>query len=566
MDKNHRIRTKITFLQKITLILLSLFLSLIILEAGLRFGGFIFLALQEHRNLHSIRQKNSCIIMCLGESTTALGGQDSYPSQLEEVLNARNIGIKFSVVNKGVPAIHTTNIVANLQDNLNRYKPDIVITMMGINDQITYLQDQNTGPASKAVNFLRQLRVYKLGQFILLHIKARIKEHKSYKKEDTQKGIVPLSSLIFELKDCYAAQENDIQKEASLKEPLQLNPRDYGAYIALGRFYINQDKITDAEEVFKKAIEINPQGADGYLGLGACYARQERFSETEELCKKALELNPGNYDSYIALGTCYNSQAKFEQSEKLFKKAIEINPQKEDAYLGLGWSYESQGRNAQAEVVFQKALELNPNNFYSCRVIGMLSNTKGQYARAEILLKKAAELNSGAEEIYIYLGWCYKFQKKYTEAEGAFKKALAINPKDDKAYGGLAEIYEDKGQFESAEEYHRKANAVRVEYYDNIVSVNYAKLKKILDQNKVKLICVQYPNRSAEPLKKIFAGQKGIVFVDNEKVFREAIKTNGYKEYFSDVFGGDFGHCTKKGNRLLAENIANVMLKEIFHR
>lgn len=37
-----------------------------------------------------------------------------------------------------------------------------------------------------------------------------------------------------------------------------------------------------------------------------------------------------------------------------------------------------------------------------------------------------------------------------------------------------------------------------------------------------------------------------------------------YKEYFGDMFAGDFGHCTKKGNRLLAENIANVILKEVF--
>ena len=31
-----------------------------------------------------------------------------------------------------------------------------------------------------------------------------------------------------------------------------------------------------------------------------------------------------------------------------------------------------------------------------------------------------------------------------------------------------------------------------------------------------------------------------------------------------DMFGGDFGHCTVKGNRLLAENVARVILKEIF--
>jgi ABC-type antimicrobial peptide transport system permease subunit len=73
--------------------------------------------------------------------------------------------------------------------------------------------------------------------------------------------------------------------------------------------------------------------------------------------------------------------------------------------------------------------------------------------------------------------------------------------------------------------------------------------------------------RSPEPLKKIFQGnEEGIIFVDNEKIFREALRKTGYKEYFTDLFAGDFGHCTNKGKRLLAENIADVILRECFNR
>ncbi len=53
--------------------------------------------------------------MCLGESTTALGGRYSYPRQLENVLNERNTGIKFSVINKGIAATDTTMIASLLE-------------------------------------------------------------------------------------------------------------------------------------------------------------------------------------------------------------------------------------------------------------------------------------------------------------------------------------------------------------------------------------------------------------------------------------------------------------------
>jgi len=57
-----------------------------------------------------------------------------------------------------------------------------------------------------------------------------------------------------------------------------------------------------------------------------------------------------------------------------------------------------------------------------------------------------------------------------------------------------------------------------------------------------------------------------VIFVDNERIFKDAIGKKGYNKYFTDMFGGDFGHCTQKGNKLLAENIANAILKEVFNK
>ena len=72
--------------------------------------------------------------MCLGGSTTADGGEYSYPAQLEKVLNERNIGIRFKVINKGVDGVDSTFILSKLKGNLDKYGPDMVATMIGIND------------------------------------------------------------------------------------------------------------------------------------------------------------------------------------------------------------------------------------------------------------------------------------------------------------------------------------------------------------------------------------------------------------------------------------------------
>jgi hypothetical protein len=51
-----------------------------------------------------------------GASTTACGNEGSYPSELEKILNERNIGTQFSVINKGVPGTYTAAIVAQLEN------------------------------------------------------------------------------------------------------------------------------------------------------------------------------------------------------------------------------------------------------------------------------------------------------------------------------------------------------------------------------------------------------------------------------------------------------------------
>jgi hypothetical protein len=88
-------------------------------------------------------------------------------------------------------------------------------------------------------------------------------------------------------------------------------------------------------------------------------------------------------------------------------------------------------------------------------------------------------------------------------------------------------------------------------------------MKQILDNENIKLVCVQYPMRSIKPLKSMFEDQGGVIFVDNEKVFKDALKQGTYREYFIDMFGGEFGHCTIKGDELLAENISKSIAQYI---
>lgn len=72
-------------------------------------------------------------------------------------------------------------------------------------------------------------------------------------------------------------------------------------------------------------------------------------------------------------------------------------------------------------------------------------------------------------------------------------------------------------------------------------------------------IAMQYPMMSIEPLPAFLSEAEPDGYINNEKIFKEAVLNNGYSEVFSDVFAGSFGHTTEYGNDLLAGNVADYL-------
>jgi tetratricopeptide (TPR) repeat protein len=538
---------------KILTIIFGLLLCSLLLELGLRAAGSAFLSLQERRNRAAIRQKGAYRIMCLGESTTALGGVYSYPSQLNRILNQRGNGIKFSVINKGVCGVNTAHILDNLGSYLDDYRPDMVITMMGINDKGPNMFFEHV-PGSKAVNFIKSFRIYKLTRIIWLNIVNAGSRRLS--SESRAPGICP--------ERLEAPQSNELSK---LEEAIKLDPQNEWPYVEIGSLYRIQGKVYEAEALLNKALELNPGNYWPYAELGWIYRDQGRLAEAKALFKKAKELNPKNDWPSLGVGWFYRAHGQSSQAEAALKKAIETNPGNYGAYTGLGWFYRAQARFSKAESAFRKAIELAPRHDGAYVGLGWLYKAQGKILEAEEFFKKAIEVNPQDDWPYIELGAIYQDQGKFSEAAEFFKKAIEVNPRNIWIYRILKVLYIEMGDPQLARECDKKANELRADDYPTVVIDNYNKLKAALDRRGIVYLCTQYPLRSLEPLRRIFQGNAGgIIFVDNQGVFQDALKKKGYNEYFTDKFGGDFGHCTPEGNRLLAENIANAVLDKLWEK
>ncbi|MEW5894942.1 MAG: GDSL-type esterase/lipase family protein, partial [Candidatus Omnitrophota bacterium] len=145
------------------MICLNALVILILLEIGLRISGWVFLVLQHQNNQFRLKSNGHVVIMCIGESTTALGGDHSYPSQLSEILKQTFPSKDIVVINKGIPGQNSSYILKYMEQWLDEYDPDMVLVMMGINDEVTTLIPfQDDGSLNIFQKTLRQLRLTKL--------------------------------------------------------------------------------------------------------------------------------------------------------------------------------------------------------------------------------------------------------------------------------------------------------------------------------------------------------------------------------------------------------------------
>jgi tetratricopeptide (TPR) repeat protein len=545
-----------TLKQKLLLLFFGVFLGIIILELGLRAGGFLFTSLQDYSNRRSLREQHSYVIMCLGESTTALGGESSYPRQLERALDERLPEFNVSVVNRGVGGTTTTAILDQLEKNLDRYDPDVVITMMGINDRDGLIAYEDHGSRAQG-RFIHRFRVYKLAELIWQSILFKFRNIPPPGWAGVSDGAAGYQRLARE----YFARELYARAQSYYAKAIELSGGNPELYIGLGCCCMELEEYDEAEVYFRKALSAEPNSIVALINLGDSYGARGRMADLEKMYERARELGGGDVEFELEVAAGYRIWGLFDRAESICRKLLENDPDNFGAYYELGLNFQARENWARAEQMLRQAISLNPDDhrFYFALITCLMEQEEWESALE--IGQTALQKNPDQYRIIMTLIDCCRELGKWDEAAVLAERMIESNPEDERALGIRAFLARREGQFNTAERYtdqarrlHNKPATVR----------NYRLLRDILHRKNIQLVCVQYPLREVDDLKAIFPESRDIIFVDNEEVFRQAIEEDKYDDYFSDVFAGNFGHCTPRGNRLLAGNVAAVLMEEYF--
>ncbi len=522
----------LAFFQNSALVLFSV----ICIEILLRVAGY------GYNYFHSVQapsidlQPDAKTILCIGESTTAWGAENSYPSKLQSKLNQYYGEGKFNVVNEGIAGTNTEIIVKNLERNIKHHRPSIVITMMGVND-IWSLDNPLT--------FWDNFQLIKLCKLLKNNIKEVLSSNEKNGPSQEQEVVSRTETL------------------PVTEPPAEPRTDQFATLLEEAKTEFSNQNFNKVEEVLTSLSKVGAPNSEAYFLKGIVELEKGNIPKSVGYFHRYVDIQK-SYQAANRVGVTYfiknggTENATRAAAKKFLEIALKYHPTGWQANKYLGFIAMLEGNSESALKYFITAYDSGLREFDLLTRLSEIYSSKNETDKEEAVLKSGLYEKGDVIWLWLSLLKFYITQNRYEEAEQYFALAEEKFPGNPRLAENKVRFLKAQGKpFEHIEIYNLN------NFYDfPTTKANYLKAAEILQQNGVKHVVMQYPLRPIGPMKTILASYKEIVYVDNERVFQDALTKYQYEEIFIDRFGKDFGHSTALGNELISENIIQVLQSE----
>jgi tetratricopeptide (TPR) repeat protein len=516
-------------------------------------------------------------VLCLGESTT-FGAQVAYPAELEKLLNAG--GRRYQVINGGVPGIDTDEILRRLDGNLARYRPHIVVAMMGANDRGTPWAQalaRAGGPGSWRI--VRLARLLASGAFRrpspLEDLAARERRADAaaglnaagWRALRERRPLAAAASFLAALLKgsetarlglaVWAGSAGRLSASATLAWSVD-RVWDGEAYMRIAHSFENEQRREEAHRAVVKALAAFAARRAAYKMLEARFAGQGAAQHALMMGNIAVFTRQTAARAYWELGGTCRALRRDEYCLRYFQRAV-AEADAAEAEGASRYDMEKAGRKRPFRVFYTRRGSLqirSETRFHLARFLTELGREGEalEVSRRSFALDPEDELNAAL------LSRLLRERGRIQEARAVLERSLATAPHDPRLLERLAVFEESYGRRARAEELRARAHLDKERRGLTVTELNYRRLSDALAARGIPLVCVAYPRTRADTLRGVLAGRSGVYFVDNDRGFAEQIARAGVDSVFIDLFGGTFGHCTALGYRILARNVADGVL------
>jgi len=262
--------------------------------------------------------------------------------------------------------------------------------------------------------------------------------------------------------------KNIPEAEAELKKELEISPRDFLTYAALGKLAVTNRRYEEAETYLKRATALNPENPDAFLYLGQMYFDTNRPTDAETALRKAIELTKdpsrNRYQiqkAHFLLGRLLMQEHKPDEAHAEMEKAQSLANKNlshdKNQLAGLLSNSAATGAGAEPEDANQRASigalddspaarhgvsafekRLSPAIADSYNNLGAIAASNKNYGEAVEDFAQAAEWNPELEGLDLNWGRAAFLAAKYAEAVAPLSRYVRAHPEDSGVRGALA--------------------------------------------------------------------------------------------------------------------------------
>ncbi|MCF7907349.1 MAG: hypothetical protein K9L86_00510 [Candidatus Omnitrophica bacterium] len=260
------------------------------------------------------KKANLVRVICLGASPTfgwAVEGEDSYPDQLENMLNHNPKGKKiYEVINAGVIGYSSYQGLLFLKNELLRFDPDIITIAYGVNDMDKHRfyrsngkMDKELYPKNRSSVFLENIfnnsKLVRVCRDFVLYLKGYRKDFSGIKgstfsdsvrvsPQDYKNNLDEILKIAKKkgIKIIFIKMPMDLSLPEPISDQKKLKAEEY---LSIGLKLIKARAIDQAIANLKKAAINNPYSSEVFYYLGMCYELEKDSLSAKDYFLKAKE-------------------------------------------------------------------------------------------------------------------------------------------------------------------------------------------------------------------------------------------------------------------------------------
>jgi tetratricopeptide (TPR) repeat protein len=269
--------------------------------------------------------------------------------------------------------------------------------------------------------------------------------------------------------------------------------------------------------------------------FGAVLRGEKRYKEAIQAHLEVLKLHPAHQMAHIELGQICREMGKFDLAESYYLKAIELGKKSDDPLKRYSWAY--------------------------VLLMNLFDETR-QAAKADELAARIEKEFAPSYMPFEYLADYYRKRKNDEGVNRVLAASVVAKPHSARLHLLWALRLKELGRSDEA-----RAETLLAQKTEQsgelreLTGDSYRRLSEEIRARGILHLAMQYPRRDLADLEAMLGRESpGLRFVDNGPNFADALARKKYVDYFTDDFGGNFGHMTPAGNRLVAESVMKTLL------